>query len=158
MRNFLLILILGLSVFACKSVKIDKVEKQTEVLEDFVLYLERTVCFGTCPVYTMTVNSRGKVTFHGIRNVDFMGNFEKNLSKKQVKRLAFLIDSGDFWKYDEVYDDENITDLPSFMTQCTHRGKTLKVLARANVPVELRSLQNKLEATVGLDGFSPIQD
>src|SRR4051812_36627506 len=40
---------------------------------------ERTPCYGMCPVYRVSVNGSGSVAFEGIRNVDSVGTFTRQL-------------------------------------------------------------------------------
>src|SRR6059058_5801427 len=36
-----------------------------EIPKDTLITLERTACFGTCPVYKLTISADGKVAFEG---------------------------------------------------------------------------------------------
>jgi hypothetical protein len=39
------------------------------VPDDFVIKLERTSCFGECPVYSVNIDARGNVTYEGTKFV-----------------------------------------------------------------------------------------
>src|SRR5262249_7291688 len=49
-----------------------------------VITLERTACFGSCPIYKVTIASDGAVTFTGQRFVRTQGT-----AKGQISRLSF---------------------------------------------------------------------
>ncbi|KAB3530299.1 hypothetical protein F8154_13995 [Alkaliphilus pronyensis] len=52
--------------------------------------LERTMCYGTCPVYNVTVNKDGKVKYEGEMYVYRIGKHQWKISNKKVKQLSDL--------------------------------------------------------------------
>jgi Domain of unknown function (DUF6438) len=44
------------------------------VPDDFVIGLERTSCFGECPVYSVTIDAKGNVTYDGKKLVRVEGH------------------------------------------------------------------------------------
>jgi len=74
--------------------------------------LERTPCFGGCPVYTVTFSSDGTVKFKGVRYVDKIGDYEGRVDPEEFVRLAKALDKLDYWNLDKKY-TEPITDMPS---------------------------------------------
>ena len=49
--------------------------------------LERTACFGFCPVYTVTVHADGSVDYHGERFVVTQGDQSGQLTAEQMTAL-----------------------------------------------------------------------
>ena len=47
--------------------------QEPEVPPDALIRLQRTSCFGPCPIYTVTIDARGTVTFDGERFVRVVG-------------------------------------------------------------------------------------
>ena len=47
------------------TLDIDNGEKEEAVKNDTVITLERTACFGTCPIYTITIYGDGRVVYDG---------------------------------------------------------------------------------------------
>lgn len=78
--------------------------------------LERTMCYGTCPVYNITVDKEGNVKYEGEMYVYRSGNHQWKISNKKVEQLRELIDDFGFKSY--IYKRENgfITDQPSCIT------------------------------------------
>lgn len=59
---------------------------------DTVISLERTECYGTCPVYRVTVSGDGSVVFKGIRFVATEGLARDTLSPAQVAELVEAVE------------------------------------------------------------------
>ena len=58
--------------------------------------LERTMCYGICPVYTVVVDNNGSINYSGEMYVYKSGEHQWKISKKKVEQLNDLIDSFDF--------------------------------------------------------------
>ena len=78
--------------------------------------LERTMCYGTCPVYNVTVDKEGNVKYEGEMYVYRSGKHQWKISNKKVKQLSDLIETFGFKSF--VYKPDNgfITDQPSCIT------------------------------------------
>ena len=50
--------------------------------------LERTVCFGFCPIYKLTIHGNGLVEYDGDRNVTVSGHQTTQLTQAQVAELV----------------------------------------------------------------------
>src|ERR1041385_1402009 len=55
---------------------------------DDSITLSRTACFGTCPIYTVTINSDGAVTFNGLRFVKNVGLAQGRVDKSAFRDLV----------------------------------------------------------------------
>jgi hypothetical protein len=119
------------------------------------LALERTGCYGSCPQYKLIVYPNGTTFYHGRRFVKNLGVFEKKLSKTAVEEIKRLIAQSPFFTYEDVYDNEGISDLPAVILYCALEGKEKKVTARLNVPPELSKLIAKIEELIGENGYQP---
>jgi hypothetical protein len=58
------------------------------VRSDFEIKLERTECYGTCPVYSVSVDEDGVVTFIGKKHVSFTGRKIYSIPKEDAAALA----------------------------------------------------------------------
>lgn len=152
MKNFIFLAVCVCLLAACKTQE----ASQVSVADDFLLRITRTPCYGTCPDFTMTVDANGNVAYTGRNFVDNLGMYSKRISRKQVKQLVQILEEGKFWEYNEVYDNQGVTDLPSIITECTHNGKSRQVLNRIGAPKELGEMQVKLEEVIGEDGYKTI--
>jgi hypothetical protein len=78
--------------------------------------LERTMCYGNCPVYNVVVDKEGNVKYQGEMFVYKSGEYQWKISNKKVKQLRDLIENFGFESY--IYKPLNgfITDQPSCIT------------------------------------------
>jgi hypothetical protein len=74
--------------------------------------LQRTPCYGTCPVYTVTVDRRGRFTWRGSAFVPVLGEHHGTFAPARFRALAALIDDLGFFDWDDEYSCP-ITDVPS---------------------------------------------
>lgn len=65
--------------------------------------LERTPCFGGCPVYKVTLRSDGTATYVGSRFVDRIGTYEGKFWARDFERLAKVIENAEFWTMKDKY-------------------------------------------------------
>src|SRR5688572_14545697 len=62
------------------------------VPDDFVIKLERTSCFGECPVYSVSIDARGNVAYEGTKFVRVEG---RQTDRIQVSRVAALLETAE---------------------------------------------------------------
>ncbi len=98
------------------------------------IVLERTACFGTCPVYTLTVHSSGVVEFDGKSHVKAIGLQTGKISAQSFAQLVKKIEGIDFFNLRDRYDGKNpdgsgstVTDLPTRKTTVTRGDQTKTV-------------------------------
>lgn len=58
--------------------------------------LQRTMCFGTCPVYSVMVDNEGNVNYYGEMFVYKSGEHHWKISGKKVNQLNDLIEDFGF--------------------------------------------------------------
>ena len=97
-------------------------EPAAEQETDAVITLERTVCFGFCPVYMLTIYSDGRVEFNGQQNVKITGKQISQLTPEQVKELLDLFEKANYFELEDEY-TAPVTDLPSTITSLTLGGQ-----------------------------------
>src|ERR1043165_285581 len=68
---------------------------------------ERTPCFGTCPVYRVSVTGSGTIRFEGIRNVDSIGVFNGQIDAAAVRKLARAFDDAKYFTLQTSYGQAN---------------------------------------------------
>ncbi|MDT4967893.1 MAG: hypothetical protein QOJ64_2630 [Acidobacteriota bacterium] len=94
-----------------------------------VITLERTVCFGSCPVYKLTIYSDGRVLYQGIRFVKRIGRAEGRISRKALDALVQEFTNNEFFGLYDAYVPGSpgcpqvATDLPSAIISLELNGK-----------------------------------
>src|SRR5689334_11193571 len=64
----------------------------SQTKEDFTITLERGPCFGFCPVYSVTLDEEGNVTFDGERYILHCGEEDYKVSASNVAALKSAFD------------------------------------------------------------------
>jgi hypothetical protein len=114
--------------------------------------LERTPCFGTCPVYKLTVHSSGRVEFEGKDFVREKGKRTKQISGRDFARLVKKIESIHFFALEKRYDGKGpdgsgvtVTDLPTRKTTVTKGGESKTVENYFRGPPGLKELEELID-------------
>ena len=58
-----------------------------DVPADTLIHMQRTSCFGPCPIYTVTIDARGMVTYEGERFVRVAGRQTARIAPSLVASL-----------------------------------------------------------------------
>lgn len=134
-------------------------EEQKAVPSDTKILLERTICFGTCPVYKLTIYADGKVEFSGEKFVNAIGQHVKTISQEKVASILAEADNINFFELNGEYDCYEVTDHPTAEITITKESKTKKIVhyhgCRSTNEKELTAL-TKLEDKI--DELAEIAD
>tara|TARA_S200000501_G_scaffold356551_1_gene379373 strand:+ start:61 stop:513 length:453 start_codon:yes stop_codon:yes gene_type:complete len=57
----------------------------------FLIKIEKSGCYGTCPVYKINLNKKRTVTYQGIRFTKHEGEYKWKLNRKDYKLIKSLI-------------------------------------------------------------------
>lgn len=106
--------------------------------------IERTVCFGKCPVYKAYIYTSGYVVYDGKQNVDKIGIFSTLLSNDEMALIEQRVKDVNYFDLNDKYDGP-VTDLPSVKTSVAMNGYRKSITARYNVPVELKEFQKFID-------------
>ncbi|NVM22360.1 MAG: lamin tail domain-containing protein [Desulfobacterales bacterium] len=123
----------------------------TNDLTGLVITLERTVCFGACPAYELTVYGNGTVVYEGSEFVRVVGIRTTIISEEKVRLLVSEFDRIDYFALSDSYEDYMVTDLPFAITSITidERTKTVRHYhGDLSAPEELTELENQIDEIV----------
>ena len=105
--------------------------------------LERTGCFGTCPIYKVTVRRDGTISYNGKQYVELKGAYEGTVYG--FDRLAQLIIASGYFKLKDNY-ASNATDLPSAVTTVVAKGQRKTITNYGDFgPVELWGVEMAID-------------
>ena len=106
---------------------------KSDIPPDVVITLERTICYGPCPMYTLTVKADGSVNFQPryVRGRDIVaGNSKRGrITKEKVKELISEFERADYFSFKDSYKlfesecPESWSDHPSAITSLTIKGR-----------------------------------
>src|SRR5689334_7780175 len=87
-----------------------------------VITLERTICFGSCPAYKVSIYGDGLVIYEGKDFVKTKGDADGRITKDELQQLVREFEKLDYMKLRDRYGDDNAgcpessTDYPSAIT------------------------------------------
>jgi len=118
--------------------------------------LKRTACYGTCPVYTVSIHGSGLVEYFGEWRVDVPGPQMDRIPPGRVKDLLKAFEDIHFFDLEDKY-FENCTDLPTAIISILVDGKTKQVSnyfggcegAKSGPQVDLAKLAEQIDGAAG---------
>jgi hypothetical protein len=115
-----------------------------------VITLQRTACFGFCPMYKLTIYGDGKVVYEGERFVKETGTRTTKISQAAVRQLVKAFKQVNYFALSDNYTGGH-TDAPSTITSLT-LGKQQKTIhhymASPDAPEALKALEDKIDRVV----------
>jgi len=124
-----------------------------------VITLERTGCYGTCPIYKLKIYDDGKVEYEGTEFVKRKGKAESRITTDALQDLAREFEKIDYFKLDDNYGGESRncpeswTDYPTAITSLNWKDQKKTVRhyhgCRGSAVLEqLTALEDKIDKTV----------
>jgi hypothetical protein len=126
-------------------------------LNSVSITLERTACFGRCPVYTVSLNGSGQVVYKGDDNVDLPGEQKSQIDPGNVLMLLKSFDHIHFFSLADHYQG-SCTDLPSEIISLSIDGRSKKINVyfchdkRSGPEVDLLKLAHEIDTVTGTSG------
>lgn len=111
--------------------------------------IERTPCFGRCPIYKLEVYDGGYVEYMGKRFVDNVGKFHAQVGQDKLEALRAKAKEIGYFDLEGEYPSQ-IADFPSTITTIKIDGKRKRILNKQNAPMKLYEYQNYMD-TLFLD-------
>lgn len=115
---------------------------------DAVITLERTACFGACPVYSITIYGNGTVIYHGESFVNVTGVATRQIAPEKVHALVAEFYRINYFSLKDQYSSD-VTDMPSQITSITIAGSSKRVENYVSGPQVLFQLEDKIDETAG---------
>ncbi|HEY0724023.1 MAG TPA: DUF6438 domain-containing protein [Pyrinomonadaceae bacterium] len=134
---------------------IPRVEAQQKSCEgEPLITIDRSACFGDCPVYSAEIYADGTVVYVGKRFVKTEGTQRFKISEERIAALIKEFERIDYWSLQDRYEtDENgrsVTDQPTTTTSICLNGKKKQVVNYYYAPRKLDELEEKIDSLAGL--------
>jgi hypothetical protein len=137
-------------LFSCKTSQIKNKYEHSSIV------MEKTACYGTCPVYRISLSGSGKAIYEGKKYVEKTGKFEKQLSAQQTQKIFSTFEASNFTDFRSEY-TEPVTDLPTTYLTFSHRGFSKTVKDYYNAPAELKKLEKLVEEVANSEGWTEVR-
>ena len=125
--------------------------------------LERTPCFGSCPVYTISVSASGQVTFEGRAHVRLLGTATGQIPRQRVDALLVELERAGYFGFASRYAVSEpvcgryVTDLPSAISSATLGTRTKRIEhdhGCGGAPGALAVLEKRIDEVLGSDRWT----
>lgn len=126
---------------------------------DVAITLERTPCFGTCPVYTVSILEDGTVIYNGTNFVDIEGEQITQIEPETVDMMLQAFADAGYFEWDEEYTEQTVSDLPTVITSVTRDGATHQITRYAGdtAPLALPFLEQWIDIVANTAMWTGVQ-
>lgn len=123
-----------------------------------VVTLERTPCFGACPVYQVAISRSGAVRFVGKQHVAQQGEATSEIPAARVDSLLGELEAGGYFGFADAYLMDSLacglyaTDSPTVITSASAGGRTKTIRHDYGchaAPPELGRLERRIDEVAG---------
>jgi hypothetical protein len=117
-------------------------------LKTVKIELTRTVCYGRCPAYSVTIRGDGSVHFNGERYVLVLGEHDARIAPGEVMELVRQFERAKFFAAGDKY-IASVTDNPTYILTLTVAGKKKTVSdyvgEQVGMPLVITDLENAVD-------------
>lgn len=122
-----------------------KAKTLLELLPFKTITLRRTECFGSCPVYDLTLHSDGRAELKAVSGLDKKGDFEGTVNLFSYGKLCYLMEQLHFTEFKPRYDG-NWTDAATVIVTATTGNEEFSVSDYSEIgPIELWAIQQTID-------------
>ena len=137
MKNYLLVFILFFS--SCFNLTKQKELQSPKI----IISLEKTACFGRCPVFKIIIYNNGEALYNGLKFVKKVGEHDLKVSKREIYKILTKAKKIGFNNLKSEY-SERITDLPTTYIMINNK----KIKDYYGAPSKLKDLEKMIENIV----------
>jgi Domain of unknown function (DUF6438) len=116
--------------------------------QPIVITLDRTACYGACPVYSLRITSDGRVAYEGRRFVRVVGKATAKISPEAVSQLVAEFERIHYFNLEDTY-TARITDLPTTTTSIRIGSRFKQVVDYYGAPAALTALEQRIDEVAG---------
>lgn len=136
----------------------DTSRAQTDTSPANAIVLERSPCFGGCPVYTVAVSPEGQVTYEGRAHVRRLDTASVRIPRQRVDSLLNELARAGYFTFANQYVQSEpacgryATDSPTVKTTVTYRGRTKTIVhdyGCGSAPGSLVVLEQRIDEVLG---------
>lgn len=143
---FVVVSVIAIGLFLLAKMSAGRDSSQQVGYKKVEITMERTVCFGTCPSYKLSINERGEITYEGEKFVEVTGVRTAQIHKDEVEKLVDKFFETGFFEMKDEYTG-NVTDLPTTITSINIDGRRKTVKNYYGAPEALMELESEIDRT-----------
>jgi virulence-associated protein VapD len=104
----------------------------------------------------MVVKMDGEVYFNGRQHVEMIGDYKANWDADRLQQLESKMQYLDFYKLPNIFDNPQVTDLPSTYIGYTQGNNLHTVKCRYQTPQNLKDLASWLDQEISKTQWNQI--
>ena len=147
--------VLPVFIYACTGSKTASGQKNDFPGEDsdsLIASIERTRCFGVCPVYLTRIYRSGYVLYEGYDHVPNVGRYYTWLTHQQLVNIGLKAEELGYFEMPDEVRNPHLTDFPTIKTEVRFRGKRKKnTCYHSDPPDNLVAMQDYLDGLFSVD-------
>lgn len=143
--------------FACANNKNTTKNTPETNLSVNEISLSRTGCFGTCPIYELTIQANGNVSYFGKAYIENVGEYEGQIDSKRTADLFEKINTYKWESYPEKYPIDNV-DFPQFKLSYSSKDISKTIIGNSNADKKLIALAKELDDFIQSIKLSKIKE
>jgi hypothetical protein len=120
--------------------------------------LERTPCYGSCPVYKVTVSAAGVVEYFGEAHVRKAGTHRWRISRRRLQRLAEALERANYLHLEGDYTRGGKGDAPGCSISVEYDDGSSKSIAHLHgcpaAPDALTELEDEIDRITGVERYT----
>jgi hypothetical protein len=120
--------------------------------------LERTPCYGSCPVYKVTVSAAGVVEYFGEAHVHKAGTHRWRISRRRLQRLAEALERANYLHLEGDYTRGGKGDAPGCSISVEYDDGSSKSIAHLHgcpaAPDALTELEDEIDRITGVESYT----
>lgn len=124
--------------------------------DSLFLRIDRSPCYGQCPVYRVDIYHSGLALMEGKKFFDYEGHYRTQFAEGDLEYLLSIAQKHGYFELDHVY-DAPVTDLPSTVTIVNTDQQTNWVYNRFNSPDAIRAFELEIETIIKERQWKPYE-
>lgn len=146
------------SISSTKDTVVVIVEKPVEQKDSLIIGFSKTPCFGRCPVYKVKVYASGFATYEGLNFTELLGFYSTRFSQDDIDNIFKAAKEIDYFGLESEYNDPFVSDLPSTISTLQNDSLSHRIVARMNIPEELKIFNANLAVTLQEQDWQPYSE
>ncbi|RMF03384.1 MAG: hypothetical protein D6772_02195 [Bacteroidetes bacterium] len=114
--------------------------------------MEKGPCFGSCPVFKLTIYEGGVAVYEGRRFTDRIGRYTKQLDMNVYRNLIRAFQEANMWSFQNAYKAQ-VPDLPTVTITYHEDGNSKSVKGKDGRPEKIEELEAMLDKIANSGGW-----
>lgn len=119
-----------------------------ETKDSLLVSLERTPCYGQCPMYKFSIYNSGYALYEGKRFVEKEGKFETRIKASVLEEIKTRAKAINYFDFRDEY-PKKASDFPAVKTSMVLDGKRKDIMDGSGAPSALKEFEAYLDSIKG---------